>query len=188
MEVDSHIGLCLFFSAALLKRNLQYDPHLYACSLCDEWTDCGCANSHWSSSSWSTGNLPIPILQPQHDVTDFLCLKNHWFTYDEKMSVESVTQSVSNLALAFGDDDHDASAMVREFRTHGCVTYQYVFNKWLSHRADLLELPSCSPDSTKTDLSCFISTLLEHSFSTTQRRSVRLVKALSKRYRKSFTK
>lgn len=38
--------------------------------------------------------------------------QNHWFTYNEKMSVESVTQSVSNLALAFGDDDADAGAMV----------------------------------------------------------------------------
>jgi len=39
--------------------------------------------------------------------------QNHWFTYDEKMSVESVTQAVSNLALAFGDDDAEAGAMVR---------------------------------------------------------------------------
>ena len=29
------------------------------------------------------------------------------------MSVESVTQAVSNLALAFGDDDPDPGAMVR---------------------------------------------------------------------------
>jgi len=40
--------------------------------------------------------------------------QNHWFTYNEKMSVESVTQAVSNLALAFGDDD-DISAMSRPF-------------------------------------------------------------------------
>ena len=38
--------------------------------------------------------------------------QNHWFTYNEKMTVESVTQSVSNLALSFGDDDADAGAMV----------------------------------------------------------------------------
>ncbi|XP_064605700.1 proteasome subunit alpha type-5 [Liolophura sinensis] len=41
--------------------------------------------------------------------------QNHWFTYNEKMSVESVTQSVSNLALAFGDDDADPGAMSRPF-------------------------------------------------------------------------
>ncbi|KAF6029096.1 PSMA5 [Bugula neritina] len=41
--------------------------------------------------------------------------QNHWFTYDEKMSVESVTQSVSNLALAFGDDDAEPGAMSRPF-------------------------------------------------------------------------
>ena len=41
--------------------------------------------------------------------------QNHWFTYNEKMSVESVTQSVSNLALQFGDDDADPGAMSRPF-------------------------------------------------------------------------
>ncbi|XP_013415229.1 proteasome subunit alpha type-5 isoform X1 [Lingula anatina] len=41
--------------------------------------------------------------------------QNHWFTYNENMSVESVTQSVSNLALAFGDDDADPGAMSRPF-------------------------------------------------------------------------
>jgi len=30
--------------------------------------------------------------------------QNHWFTYDENMKVESVTKSISNLALQFGED------------------------------------------------------------------------------------
>ena len=38
--------------------------------------------------------------------------QNHWFTYNEKMSIESVTQAVSNLALQFGDDDAGPGAMV----------------------------------------------------------------------------
>lgn len=33
------------------------------------------------------------------------------------MSVESVTQAVSNLALAFGDDDADPGAMVSDCRS-----------------------------------------------------------------------
>lgn len=41
--------------------------------------------------------------------------QNHWFNYDEKMSVESVTQAVSNLALAFSDQDDDVYAMSRPF-------------------------------------------------------------------------
>lgn len=41
--------------------------------------------------------------------------QSHWFTYNEKMSVESVTQAVSNLALQFGDDDAGAGAMSRPF-------------------------------------------------------------------------
>jgi len=41
--------------------------------------------------------------------------QNHWFTYNERMTVESVTQAVSNLALAFGDDDADVGAMSRPF-------------------------------------------------------------------------
>lgn len=39
---------------------------------------------------------------------------NHWFTYDEKMDIESVAQAVSNLAIQFGDSDEE-SAMSRPF-------------------------------------------------------------------------
>ena len=39
--------------------------------------------------------------------------QSHWFTYNEPMSVESVTQAVSNLAMAFGkDSDDDDNPMV----------------------------------------------------------------------------
>ena len=38
--------------------------------------------------------------------------QHHWFTYNEPMSVESVTQSVSNLAMAFGKDSDDEKHMV----------------------------------------------------------------------------
>lgn len=41
--------------------------------------------------------------------------QNHWFTYDEKMQVESVAQAVSNLAIQFGDSDDDAGVMSRPF-------------------------------------------------------------------------
>jgi len=41
--------------------------------------------------------------------------QNHWFLYNEKMSVESVTQAVSNLAIQFGDSDNDGNAMSRPF-------------------------------------------------------------------------
>lgn len=45
---------------------------------------------------------------------DFLP-QNHWFTYNETMTVESVTQAVSNLALQFGEEDADPGAMVSHF-------------------------------------------------------------------------
>lgn len=41
--------------------------------------------------------------------------QNHWFSYDEKMPLESVTQAVSNLALAFSDQDDEVYAMSRPF-------------------------------------------------------------------------
>ncbi|CAK9814188.1 Proteasome subunit alpha type-5 [Anthophora quadrimaculata] len=41
--------------------------------------------------------------------------QNHWFVYNEKMSVESTAQAVSNLAIQFGDSDDDGSAMSRPF-------------------------------------------------------------------------
>ena len=33
--------------------------------------------------------------------------QNYWFVYNEPMSVESVTQSVSNLAMMFGEEDSE---------------------------------------------------------------------------------
>ena len=36
-------------------------------------------------------------------------------SYNEKMTTESIAQSVSNLALSFGDDDADPGAMSRPF-------------------------------------------------------------------------
>jgi len=40
--------------------------------------------------------------------------QNHWFTYNEQMSVESVAQAVSNLAIQFsGDYDSKEPAMVK---------------------------------------------------------------------------
>ncbi|XP_043255476.1 proteasome alpha5 subunit [Colletes latitarsis] len=43
--------------------------------------------------------------------------QNHWFVYNERMSVESTAQAVSNLAIQFGDSDGDnaGSAMSRPF-------------------------------------------------------------------------
>ncbi|KAL2077872.1 hypothetical protein ACEWY4_027376 [Coilia grayii] len=41
--------------------------------------------------------------------------QNHWFTYNETMTVEAVTQAVSNLALQFGEEDADPGAMSRPF-------------------------------------------------------------------------
>ena len=42
----------------------------------------------------------------------YVSVQTHWFTYNQRMSVESVTQAVSNLALQFGDDDAESGAMV----------------------------------------------------------------------------
>ncbi|EDV29754.1 uncharacterized protein TRIADDRAFT_19919 [Trichoplax adhaerens] len=41
--------------------------------------------------------------------------QSHWFTYNETMTVESVTHTVSKLTLQFGDDDAGAGAMSRPF-------------------------------------------------------------------------
>lgn len=41
--------------------------------------------------------------------------QNPGFTYNETMTVESMTQAVSNLALQFGEEDADTGAMSRPF-------------------------------------------------------------------------
>lgn len=41
--------------------------------------------------------------------------QNHWFIYNERMSVESCAQAVSSLAIQFGDSTDGGSAMSRPF-------------------------------------------------------------------------
>ncbi|CAF0994406.1 unnamed protein product [Didymodactylos carnosus] len=41
--------------------------------------------------------------------------QNHWFTHNERMSIESITQSVSNMALAFSDDSDEVAPISRPF-------------------------------------------------------------------------
>jgi len=56
--------------------------------------------------------------------------QNHWFTYNEQMSVESVAQAVSNLAIQFsGDYDSKEPTMVKyKLSKH----YLFVFINLLS--------------------------------------------------------
>ena len=46
----------------------------------------------------------------------FFLFQNHWFTYNEPIPPESLTQSLSNLALAFGNRDYNKGAMVNIFK------------------------------------------------------------------------
>ena len=46
--------------------------------------------------------------------------QNHWFVYNEPMSVESVTQSVSNLAMKFGKYERE-TPRVGELRRNACA-------------------------------------------------------------------
>eukprot|EP00096_Caligus_rogercresseyi_P016362 TRINITY_DN899_c0_g1_i1.p1 TRINITY_DN899_c0_g1~~TRINITY_DN899_c0_g1_i1.p1 ORF type:complete len:243 (+),score=105.48 TRINITY_DN899_c0_g1_i1:63-791(+) len=41
--------------------------------------------------------------------------QSHWFNYNEKMRIESVAQSVSNLAIQFGDSEVRGAALSRPF-------------------------------------------------------------------------
>ncbi len=50
--------------------------------------------------------------------------QNHWFVYNEPMSVESVTQSVSNLAMMFGEDDDEKSMVSRQHAHHVAYSIQ----------------------------------------------------------------
>ncbi len=46
------------------------------------------------------------------------CAQNHWFTYNETIKVESVSQAVCDLALRFGESaDGEESIMVNNFIT-----------------------------------------------------------------------
>lgn len=41
--------------------------------------------------------------------------QNHWFVYNELMTIESCAQGVSSLAIQFGDSEGNGSAMSRPF-------------------------------------------------------------------------
>ncbi|NXE57920.1 PSA5 protein, partial [Casuarius casuarius] len=60
-------------------------------------------------------SLALPAGPQGTIIPIFIFLQNHWFTYNETMTVESVTQAVSNLALQFGEEDADPGAMSRPF-------------------------------------------------------------------------
>ncbi|KAI3383309.1 hypothetical protein SNEBB_010499 [Seison nebaliae] len=42
-------------------------------------------------------------------------VQNHWFTYNENMRVESVTQAISNVALSFGEGSNAQFSVSRPF-------------------------------------------------------------------------
>lgn len=94
-------------------------------------------------------------------------LQNHWFTYNETMTVESVTQAVSNLALQFGEEDADPGAMVWSWGGSGEVLW--VPPTSLLAWSDLPAPSSCSlvrlasrcflEESMRRDLSCKFSLL-----------------------------
>ena len=46
---------------------------------------------------------------------------SYWFTYNERIRLESLTRAVSNLALQFGDDTSDIGL----YRTNRCFIYKY---------------------------------------------------------------
>lgn len=72
------------------------------------------------SSCNINSSLTLNFIQLQPSVFTFP--QNHWFTYNETMTVESVTQAVSNLALQFGEEDADPGAMVSHFSLHHAET------------------------------------------------------------------
>ncbi len=58
--------------------------------------------------------------------------QHHWFVYNEPMSVESVTQAVSNLAMKFGEDndDDDEKVMVSVSGVRMSEVGMYVMWGW----------------------------------------------------------
>ena len=76
----------------------------------DEYPKCPVRDK--TNTEESPKNIPLHLPVSCWYYASLLVFQNHWFTYNERMSVESVTQAVSNLALQFGDDDADPGAMV----------------------------------------------------------------------------
>ncbi len=63
-------------------------------------------------NQWVSFINTVFLHQMPYILSILVFLQNHWFTYNETMTVESITQAVSNLALQFGEEDADPGAMV----------------------------------------------------------------------------
>lgn len=73
--------------------------------------------------------------------------QNHWFTYDERMTVESVAQAVSNLAIQFGDSDDDGgAAMVIIILDFCCNTLYFEYGEMLDATMFTLAYSVCLTD------------------------------------------
>lgn len=95
VEVDKHIGEFFYLFSRFLNA---YSP---------------CENVMFLFKGCAVSGL-IADSRTMVDRARMEC-QNHWFTYNEKMSVESVAQAVSNLAIQFGDSDDDGGAMVSSY-------------------------------------------------------------------------
>lgn len=77
-KVDDHIGIIFKF---IIFYKYIYDIHL---------------------ATTFAGLIADSRTLVSHSRTE---AQNYWFTYNRKIRVQDVTQSVANLALHFGDDD-----------------------------------------------------------------------------------
>ena len=59
--------------------------------------------------------------------------QNHWFVYNEPMSVQSVTQAVSNLAMKFGEDNDDDNEKAMVIGGHVLHDHLMIFTQWREH-------------------------------------------------------
>ncbi len=126
--------------------------------LCHEWLNSWCKNTYWQSKSGNTGQWTfssksvLGLIHKYCVLTSnaihlhiLVFLQNHWFTYNETMTVESITQAVSNLALQFGEEDADPGAMVwPPGLTFYCIIFPFSAGQ-LSLVVDIwLQISTCS--------------------------------------------
>jgi 20S proteasome subunit alpha 5 len=52
-------------------------------------------------------------------------VKNHWFVFNEKMKVESVAQSVGDLALRFGEGADGEDALMASYFFKINIMFRY---------------------------------------------------------------
>lgn len=108
LAVEKRISSSLLEPSSI-EKIVEIDAHI-GCAMSGLVPDSRTMIDHARVEAQVLVSLPI-----NSDGSAELSVQNHWFTYNESIKVESVTQAVCDLALRFGEGAEGESAVMVPF-------------------------------------------------------------------------